>query len=221
MAISTIICSLCFITAEAQERGTLHSTVTTEEPHNISINTQTGGGISQYSLVLKTNVIGWAMLIGNIAAEFPLSKRLTLNFPIYYSGVNLFNSITKFRMFGTMPEVRWNFGKRRQFYAGAHLGLAWYNFAFSGRYRIQDAGGHHPAFGGGFSLGYRLSLSKRIPLGVEFTAGAGIYSLKSDKFFNEQNGAYWQRDVAKTALLPDSFSISLYYGLNFKRGGAK
>lgn len=161
------------------------------------------------------------MLIGNIAAEFPLSKRLTLNFPIYYSGVNLFNSITKFRMVGTMPEVRWNFGRRRQFYAGAHLGLAWYNFAFSGRYRIQDAGGHHPAFGGGFSLGYRLSLSKRIPLGVEFTAGAGIYSLKSDKFFNEQNGAYWQRDVAKTALLPDSFSISLYYGLNFKRGGAK
>ena len=172
-------------------------------------------------LLVKTNAIGWALLIGNIAAEVPLNSSLSLNIPFYYSGANLFSNSTKFRMVGTMPELRYNFGRQKAFFIGAHAAIAWYNFAFGGEYRIQDAGGNHPALGGGISLGYRIRLLKKIPLGMEITAGAGVYHLKYDKFFNEPNGAYWQKGISKTSLLPESFAISLFYAFNIKRGGAR
>ena len=172
-------------------------------------------------LLVKTNAIGWALLIGNIAAEVPLNSSLSLNVPFYYSGANLFSNSTKFRMVGTMPELRYNFGRQKAFFIGAHAAIAWYNFAFGGEYRIQDAGGNHPALGGGISLGYRIRLLKKIPLGMEITAGAGVYHLKYDKFFNEPNGAYWQKGISKTSLLPESFAISLFYAFNIKRGGAR
>ena len=172
-------------------------------------------------LLVKTNAIGWALLIGNIAAEVPLNSSLSLNIPFYYSGANLFSNSTKFRMVGTMPELRYNFGRQKAFFIGAHAAIAWYNFAFGGEYRIQDAGGNHPALGGGISLGYRIRLLKKIPLGMEITAGAGVYHLKYDKFFNEPNGAYWQKGISKTSLLPESFTISLFYAFNIKRGGAR
>ena len=172
-------------------------------------------------LLVKTNAIGWALLIGNIAAEVPLNSSLSLNIPFYYSGANLFSNSTKFRMVGTMPELRYNFGRQKAFFIGAHGAIAWYNFAFGGEYRIQDAGGNHPALGGGISLGYRIRLLKKIPLGMEITAGAGVYHLKYDKFFNEPNGAYWQKGISKTSLLPESFTISLFYAFNIKRGGAR
>ncbi len=38
------------------------------------------------------------------------------------------------------------------------VGLAYYNFAFNGKYRYQDHLRQTPALGGGLSIGYRLPL---------------------------------------------------------------
>ena len=68
------------------------------------------------------------------------------------------------------------------------------------------------------SIGYRLAPFKDVPqLGIEFNAGAGVYSLRYDKFYNEANGPVAQSGVREVRLLPDTFGVSLYY--KFGNGG--
>lgn len=179
------------------------------------------------SICLKTNVVALAMLVGNAAVELTISDRLSINFPIYYSGLDWFSAKAKFRTVAFLPELRYNFSSAETdalvqgFYAGIHAGIAWYNFAFNGDWRIQDADGKNPAIGGGVSIGYRMPVIKSIPgLGLEFNLGAGIYSLKYDKFYNESNGPLSRKGIKETRVLPDAVSISLYYRFdNHRRGG--
>ena len=181
------------------------------------------------SVYLKTNAVALSMLVGNLAVEVTLDDRLSLNIPIYYSGFDWFSRQTKFRTVAFLPELRYNFSSPEQdayvkgFYLGVHAGVAWYNFAFGGDWRIQDADGKSPALGGGLSLGYRLPLSRRIPgLGIEFNLGAGVYSLNYDKFYNEADGPISQKGIREVRLLPDAVGISLYYRFdNYTRKGGR
>lgn len=166
---------------------------------------------------VKTNAVGLAMLVGNVAAEFALSDRFSLNIPVYYSGMDWFGIETKFRTLAFQPELRYNFGVKGGdsyavgLYLGAHAGLAWYNFAFGGDWRYQDHDGRNPAYGGGLSLGYRMPLGRRVPgLGLEFNLGAGVYSLNYDKFYNEADGPQSETGIREVKLLPDAVGISLY-----------
>ena len=52
---------------------------------------------------------------------------------------NYFKETIKFRTLAIMPESRyWISENNDGFFAGAHFGLAYYNFAFNGKYRYQD-----------------------------------------------------------------------------------
>lgn len=173
---------------------------------------------------LKTDLVGLGMLIGNIGAEFALTDRLSLNVPIYYSGLDWFGTETKFRTLASLPELRYNFGLQgsecydKGLYIGLHAGLAWYNFAFGGDWRYQDHNGRTPAYGGGLSLGARLPLSRRTDrFGVELNLGAGIYSLNYDKFYNEADGPQSETGIREVKLLPDAVGISLYYRFDRSR----
>lgn len=173
---------------------------------------------------VKTNAVGLAMLVGNVAAEFALSDRFSLNIPVYYSGMDWFGIETKFRTLAFQPELRYNFGVKGGdsyavgLYLGAHAGLAWYNFAFGGDWRYQDHDGRNPAYGGGLSLGYRMPLGRRVPgLGLEFNLGAGVYSLNYDKFYNEADGPQSETGIREVKLLPDAVGISLYYRFDRSR----
>lgn len=138
---------------------------------------------------LKTNAIGWAMFVSNLAVEVDFGKNWSFTLPIYYSGMNYFKRTLKFRTFTVQPEIRYWFSGGDGFFIGAHAGMGYFNYALNGDYRIQDRDADTPAWGGGVSGGYRMPLGKSKRWKMEFTLGAGVYSAKYDKFKNERNGA--------------------------------
>lgn len=171
-------------------------------------------------LTLKTNVAGLALLMSNVAVEVDLSRHLSFNLPVYYSALDYFKSTVKFRTFAVQPELRWNFSKPDGLYVGSHFGLAYFNLATDGKYRIQTRNGDEPLIGGGLSVGYRLPLSDDKKWKLEFGLGAGAYRFNYDKFFNEPNGAK-AGSVCKTYIGVDNASISLSYSFDLGRRRAR
>lgn len=172
------------------------------------------------SILVKTNAVGWAMAVSNIAVEMDLSKRLSFHIPVYYSAWNYFSRTTKFRMLAAQPELRYWPTQDRRFFTGVHFGVASYNLALGGKWRIQDHDGTTPALGGGVSAGYRLPLEKTGRWGVEFSLGCGVYSLHYDKFHNESGGAY-SSTVRKTFFGLDNAAVSFSYTFDLKKKGGR
>lgn len=174
-------------------------------------------------LHLKTNAVGWGMAIANVAAEMDGQPHWSFTLPVYVSAWNYFRSDVKFRIFAVQPEARYWFSPDNEgWFAGAHLGLAWYNFATGGEFRTQDRNGNTPAFGGGLSAGYRLPLGGDKRWKVEFSMGGGVYRLHYDKFRNKTNGLL-VRTEKKTWWGIDQLSVSFAYvfDLNGRKGGRR
>lgn len=172
-------------------------------------------------LHIKSNAIGWAFAIANIAVEVDIAKHWSATIPLYWSSWNYFTSTVKFRTLMLQPEVRYWFSPDNTgWFAGAHFGLAWYNYALDGKYRTQDHGGHSPAIGGGIAGGYRMPISNDKRWNVEFTLGAGVYHLNHDKFYNEPNGQL-VRTEKKTYFGLDQAAVTFSYAfdLNKAKGG--
>ena len=172
-------------------------------------------------LYLKSNTVGVAMLIANIAVEVDLAEHWSVTIPYYYSALNYFTSDVKFRTSCLQPEVRYWFDKDNQgWYTGAHLGLAWYNYAKGGDWRYQDHNRHTPLYGGGISGGYRMPISKNQKWWMEFALGAGVYKLHYDVFHNEHNG---QRvDTRKRTFYGiDQVAVSFAYRFDLRKKGGK
>lgn len=172
----------------------------------------------QRHIILKTNAVAWAFLISNIAIEMDVAPHWSVALPVNFSAWNYFSNSRKYRTFSLYPECRyWPSACNTGFFVGAHLGMAYYNVAFGGRYRTQDRGGHRPALGGGVSAGLRLPVSRNRRWQMELSAGVGVYSLNHDKFYNQPNGlkAYTEN---KTYTGIDQASLSLCYVFDFKRG---
>lgn len=172
-------------------------------------------------LYLKTNAIGWGMGVSNFAVEIDMGKRWSAQLPIYYSAVNYFTSTIKFRTFCIQPELRYWFSGNMndKFFLGAHFGMAYYNFALDGKYRIQDKNGDKPALGGGLSVGYRMPIGKSERWKLEFSLGAGVYSLKYDKFYNTDSTPNGElaHTIKKTWFGLDHAAVSFSYMFNLKR----
>lgn len=177
----------------------------------------------QRHLYVKTNAIGWAMGVVNIAAEADLTQHWSLSVPCYWSSWNYFARTLKFRVFTLQPEVRfWLSEMCEGWFAGAHFGIGWYNIATDGDYRTQDHDGDSPAVGGGISLGYRLPLGGNGRWKAEFSLGAGVYSAHYDRFRNEPNGLLV--DTTKKAWFGiDRACVSVVYsfGVGRKKGGER
>lgn len=168
-------------------------------------------------ITVKTNAIGWGLLAMNIAAEIDITENWSVSIPFYYSGTNYFTETVKFRGAVLQPEIRYNIPQKRGLYAGAHLGAGLFNCALGGKYRIQDAGGKRPAWGGGLSAGYKMQFKKNQRWGMEFSLGAGIYDAKYDKFYNEPNGPYVEQGIHKTFIGVDNAAVSLTYSFDFRK----
>lgn len=168
--------------------------------------------------LIKTNAIGWGLAVSNLALEVELAKHFSFNLPIYYSGVDYFAENRKLRMFGVYPEFRYWFKERDGWFIGAHGGMAYFNYALEGEWRIQDTGGTTPALGGGLNVGFRMPLSKKHPRWkVEFTLGAGVYDVHYEKFVNEKDGPKAQGTFQKTAILLDNVGVSFSYSFDLKK----
>lgn len=177
-----------------------------------------------HKLHLKTNAIGLAMGIANVAVEIDMARHWSFALPVYYSAWDYFKQTLKFRTCAVQPEFRyWLSDENDGFFAGAHFGLAYYNLAIDGDYRYQDHSRETPAIGGGVSIGYRLPISKNNRWRVEFSVGAGAYANHYDKFHNtpdtkdglliESNkNTYWGIDQA---------AVSFSYSFDLKKKGGK
>lgn len=175
-------------------------------------------------LHLKTNALGLGMAIANVAAEVDLAKHWSFTLPIYYSAWDYFKSTIKFRTFAVQPELRyWLAEDNDGFFAGAHIGLAYYNFALDGDYRYQDHNRKTPSMGGGISAGYRLPISKNNCWRVEFTIGGGVYSRHYDKFHNtpRTKDGLLIESVKKSYWGIDQAAVTFSYSFNLKKKGGK
>lgn len=171
-------------------------------------------------LYLKTNAAGLALGMASLAVELDVADHLSLALPVCYSAWNYFKSTLKFRCLLFQPELRyWVDEHKTGFFAGAHLGVSSYNFAFGGDYRFQDHDGITPALGAGVSLGYRIPISTDRRWQVEFSLGAGAYSLHFDMFHNTP-------DVKKGELVSthrmthvglDQAQVTFSYSFDLKR----
>ena len=172
-------------------------------------------------LHLKTNTVGWAMLIANIGVEVDLAPRWSFQLPIYFSAMNYFTSKVKFRTFALQPELRhWFSPKHEGWFAGAHLGLAWFNYAKGGNWRYQDHHRHSPIYGGGLDAGYRKPISKDGRWLLEFSLGTGIYHLNYDIFHNEPNGQL-VGSRERTFYGIDHVGVSFVYRFDLKKKGTR
>ncbi len=167
----------------------------------------------------KSNAIGWGLGMVNGAVEVDLCEHLSLNVPVYWSAWDYFVPTIKFRTFMIQPELRYYFKSNHLgWFLGAHFGMAYYNTAINGLYRIQDHDGKSPALGGGLAFGYRLPLSEDGNWRVEFSLGVGAYAVNYDKFHNMQDGLMVENK--KTVYIgPDQASITFIYALDLKKGG--
>lgn len=172
-------------------------------------------------LYIKTNSIGWAMFISNVAVEIDITRNLSFQLPIYYSAVNYFHRDLKFRTFAVQPELRWWFNKPEGLFVGAHFGTAYFNYATKGDWRIQTYDGDRPLWGGGLAAGYRMPLSKRHPRwNIEFSLGAGVYDVYYDKFYNETNGPK-ATNGHTTFVGIDHAAVSFSYSFDLKKRRAR
>ena len=166
---------------------------------------------------IKTNAVGWALSSANVAVEIDLAKHWSFALPIYYSGVDYFKANLKFRIFAIQPEFRyWFKPENKGWFVGGHFGMAYYNFAVQGKWRIQDRNGNTPALGGGISAGYRMPISRNGRWNVEFSLGAGVYNADYDKFYNKHNGALGE-NIHKTFVGIDNVGVSFTYMFDLKK----
>ena len=171
-------------------------------------------------LRVGTNAVGLGLLLGNLSAEVDITRNLSFHLPVYYSALNYFTSTIKFRALGFQPELRWNFTRPAGLFVGAHFGLAYFNLATDGNWRIQTHNGNEPLIGGGVSIGYRLPLSKDKRWNLDFVLGAGAYRFNYDKFYNEPNGAL-AGSVSKTYWGLDNAALNFSYSFDLRRGRKK
>ena len=169
-------------------------------------------------ITIKTNAIGWALAATNAAVEIDLARNWSINIPVYFAGYDYFVNTVKFRGFTVQPEVRYHIPGTSGLFAGAHIGVGWYNYAF-GDWRIQSAG--RPAYGGGVGLGYRIPFRSNPRWAVEFALGAGAYNAVYDKFYNEPNGPLHEGGIRKIFFGVDNASVSFSYSIDLKKEGRK
>ena len=168
-------------------------------------------------LHIATNLPAWGLLLSNATLEIDLARRWSLAVPAYYSALNYFADDVKFRTVTIQPELRyWFRGCESSWYAGAHMGVSYFNVAWGDLFRYQDHNMNTPAIGGGLSVGYRLPLGKSKHWCLDLSLGAGAYAVHYDRFINIPNG-FLVDSQKKTYVGIDQAAISFSYMFNLAK----
>ena len=178
---------------------------------------------AQYFSV-KTNVLYDLTATLNLGAEFRLAPRWTLDISGNYNPWTFGTSeetMKKWKHAMLQPEARyWLSEDNSGIFVGAHFGLVSYNIALNGDYRYQDKDGNTPAIGGGISIGYRRPISDGNKWNIEFSLGAGAYSLNYDRFYNVTNGIYIDTQK-KNYFGIDQVAVTISYTFDLPKKGGK
>ena len=138
-------------------------------------------GARGQSAAVKTNFIHGAAATPNLAAEFEVGRKTTLDL---YGGYNWFefNDNTKWKHYILQPEFRWWFCERfNGNFVGLHVHAGEFNVGNVGPFRILRDGRYEGYFyGGGVSFGHHWILSDR--WGFELELGLGYARMEYDQF---------------------------------------
>ncbi len=168
-------------------------------------------------LYVKTNTVAWALFITNIEVETDIRPHLSADLDVNCSTWNYFSSRCKYRVLSVYPAVRyWLDADNNGVFFDAHIGIASYNFATNGKYRVQDHDGNSPAIGGGISAGYRMAISRNGRWMAEACLGAGVYDLHYDKFYNRPGGLR-ASTTHRAGVCIDHLSLSVCYRFDLKK----
>lgn len=224
---ATLTFDILATSPQPEEQAEVQTEYVAEEPESLPVITPQAAPMDKLAqwrkLRIKTNAAAWALAISNLAFEIDLMPHFSLALPLYYSAWEYGSHRVKFRTCAFQPEVRfWKNADNNGFFAGAHFGVAQYNFALGGRYRFQDHDGKTPALGAGVSLGYRHRLGRSERWQLEWSIGAGVYRLHYDAFDNssvEHGQKVYEKK--KTFGGIDNVGISFIYTIPLgRKGGA-
>ena len=165
---------------------------------------------SAQQTAVKTNAAYWATATPNVAVEFTVSPRLTLEIG---GGYNPFGSSEKsFKHLLIQPGLRWWFFRPMAgTFVGVHLHGGTYDLGGVGPLRtLKDNRYDGWLIGGGVSIGRHWLLSDR--WGVEVEAGFGYAWMKYEKY-KPGDGAETRRKFVNNYIGPTRLNISLVYYL--------
>ncbi len=144
---------------------------------------------SPWMMGVKTNLIGDAIVVPTLGAEFQIGKKLSLDIQGFMTDFNVFNNFDKnTNVYGFSPELRfWPGGQtmRKGQFIGLHARCAWYTLVWKDDLLYQNgpedvwegnyhnAGNHTPAWSAGLTYGYSLGFGRKGNWGLEFLVGVG------------------------------------------------
>lgn len=165
------------------------------------------------NILLKTNALFLGVAVLNAGAEFRLSRKLSLDIPVFYSPYTV-SSNYKVRVLGTQPEIRyWPGGTfKKGHFVGVHAHALKYNVSFGNR-RYQDT--KTPLWGAGISYGYFIPLSKD-RFSMELNIGIGYANMQYD-IFEKENEPQLLRTEKMHYFGPTRAGVSFSYKLNGNR----
>lgn len=159
-------------------------------------------------VAVKSNGLMWAAMIPNVAAEFVVGERSTIDLGLFGTTTIYGNEA---KILGLQPEYRYFFNGRpmtREFVGIAALG-ATYDITWGKRFYKGDA------LGLGVTMGYVMNLGRR--WNVEFYGGFGVVTFKQKEYLVDTNfGDYTEEQVNRTnstgyKLLPTKIGVSITY----------
>ena len=154
-------------------------------------------------LLLKTNILPWALAIPNMGGEITFGHKWSVDLELLYCPWKITDRFSV-KTISILPECRWwlKTNEKGSFF-NLHFNLAWFNVR-GDEYRYQDT--RRPLLGAGIGYGYRLPLNRH--WAFEFEIGAGMANTRYDRYYNVPNGAlkdsrvstYWGIDRAGVSL---------------------
>lgn len=203
--------------AEVSRRATTPSVIIVKSRSHVSATNDVTPFVAPASFRIKTNIVGAALSVANLAVEFDFGKHWSVNVPVYYADWHYYTgSDVRFCGLSILPELRYWPTANRKFFVALHGGAVWYDIATGGSRRFKDHDGNSPAVGGGLNVGYRLPLSSR-PTNrwhIEFGIGAGFYHTRTDRYENIPDGRLLDTR-RKNYVGIDGLNISISYSIPY------
>lgn len=168
--------------------------------------------LAAQQVALKTNALYWATTTPNIAVEWAVTPRITLNLPVSYNAWNIFEGEMSLRHYAFQPEVRyWLCRTFEGHFLGAHAHYAAFD---AGKIPFLKGGLKQYMFrgdlvGAGISYGYHHVLKRG--WGIEFTVGAGYAYMNYKKYIRADCCAEPISKVKRHYFGPTQAAINLIY----------
>ena len=162
-------------------------------------------------VAVKTNMLYWLTTTPNVAAEFALAPKLTLNLSVGYNAWNLFPHDMSVRHYTLQPGLRyWLCDRFEGHFVGAHAHYAAFDLGYV---PFVPSMKHHMykgnLLGAGLTYGYHFVLGRR--WGLELAAGLGYAHADYKKYVPGECCAEVLAKVKRHYVGPTQVAVNLIY----------